>query len=122
LSERRGLPFGPEDKPYAALRDRADDWARTLGAAHAGDDVVDGFSRDEAGSSGVKPGRGIPGIFYWYRRSPLPVTLVFEERVHRGKSRFAIPALDVPGAIAMRFDLRGRLLEFRRFPATTDTL
>jgi serine/threonine-protein kinase len=121
LSERRGLPFGPEDKPYAALRDRADDWARTLGAAQAEDDVVDGFSLDHGKTPGVKPGTGTPGIFYWYRRSPVPVTYVFEERTYRGESRFAIPALDVPGAIATRFDLHGRLLEFRRFPATADT-
>jgi len=120
LAERRGLPFGPEDKSYAALRDRADEWVRSLGAAHAGDDVVDGFSREHA-----IPGTGreakMPGIFYWYRRSPVPVLHVVEERAFRGESRFAIPALDVPGAMAMRSDLRGRLVEFRRFPAAGDT-
>jgi serine/threonine-protein kinase len=120
LSERRGLPFAPDDRPYAALRDRADDWARTLGAANAGDDVVDGFSRDAA-KPGLKPGTGTPGLFYWYRRSPVPVAYVLEERTFGGAARFAIPALDVPGAIAMRFDLHGRLLEFRRFPAAADT-
>ncbi len=121
LSERRGIAFGPEDRPYAALRDRADDWARTLGAAHPGDDVVDGFSRDHEETPGVKPGTRKPGIFYWYRRSSVPVPYAVEERAFRGESRFALPALDVPGAIALRSDLRGRLLEFRRFPATADT-
>jgi serine/threonine-protein kinase len=120
LSERRGLPFGPEDRPYAALRDRADDEVRSLGAAHAGDDVVDGFSRDDA-APGTEATTGPPRIFYWYRRAPVPVPEVVEDRIISRESPFAIPALDGAGAIALRFDLRGRLLEFRGFPATSDT-
>jgi len=121
LSERRGSPFGPDDKPYAALRDRADDWARTFGAAHAGDDVADGFSRDVRSARPAGAATANPGVFYWYRRSPASIAYVVEERVFAGASRFALPALDSPGAIAMRFDLQGRLLEFRRFPSVADT-
>jgi serine/threonine-protein kinase len=122
VAERRGLPFGPEDRSHAALRDRADDWARALGGAHAGDDVVDGYSVDDAMPSGTKSRSGTPEIFYWYRRSPVPVPRVMEERTSRGESQFALPALDVPGSLALRCDLRGRLLEFRRFPAAADTM
>jgi len=120
LSERRGLPFGPDDRPYAALRDRAAEFVRTLGGTRADDDVVDGFSHEIL--PGAAPGTSAPGVFYWYRRSPVPVARVIEERALRGGSQFAIPALEVPGELALRLDLRGRLLEFRRFPAAADTL
>jgi len=48
LSEWRGLPFKPEDKSYGALRDRAQEFARTLGPTSPKDDVRDGYSKTDS--------------------------------------------------------------------------
>jgi serine/threonine-protein kinase len=109
LSERRGLPFGADDKPFVALRDRATDFARGLGYAGAGDAVLDGVSR-LPGSAG----RSKNDVFYWYRRSPYAIFPVIDE--HIKPFDFNLPVLADPGALALRLDLEGRLLEFRRIP------
>ena len=120
FSEARGLPFGPDDKPYAALRDRANDFMhamRMMGKEQSGD----GFSRLKEGSLSA-PGAARRDVFYWHRRSPEALFPVIEERASLGASPFALPALEVPGEAAARLDLRGRLLEFRRVPPAGDTL
>src|SRR5262245_40320462 len=116
LSERRGLPFGPDDKPYAALRDRANEFVRTVGAVNESDDVRDGYQSPKA--AGDEPNEADEQTFYWYRRSPAALLEVWEER----RDPFAIPALEVPGESAQRRTLDGRLIEFRRMPSSGDSL
>jgi len=115
VSDRRGMPFRPADKPFAALRDRASELARAVGAATESDDLGDGYewpaaSEPNAGAVDSHP-------FYWYRRSPAALHEVWEER----RSPFAIPALEVRGESAQRWSLDGRLIEFRRIPAARES-
>jgi serine/threonine-protein kinase len=121
LSEARGLPFGPDDRPYAALQDRASELMRAMGITTNSGQMQDGFSRMTATAVGSAPGATRNDVFYWQRRSPSALFPVVEERLFMGGSRFAIPALEGPGEAAARFDLQGRLLEFRRAPSTRDT-
>ncbi len=120
LSEARGLPFGPDDKPYAALRDRGMEFLRTMGIAGKADQIEDGFSRVTGGTPGA-PGAARRDLFYFLRRSPRAIYPVIDERAVLGGSRFSVPGLEVPGEGAVRLDLRGNLLEFRRVPAVADT-
>ncbi len=116
MSDRRGIPFGPADKPYAAMRDRASELLRTVGTSKESDDVLDGYESPAALASHA--GGADPHPFYWYRRSPAALLDVLEER----RSPFAIPALEVPGESAQRWTLDGRLIEFRRIsPAREST-
>src|SRR5262249_18981658 len=78
MSDRRGLPFGPSDKPYAALRDRASELAHTVGAATEADDVRDGFESPSAFGGNAGAADSLP--FYWYRRSHAALLEVIEER------------------------------------------
>ena len=111
LAERRGLPFGPDDKPYVALRDRATEFVRTLGHGRPEDMVVDGVSRVGEGVPSAG-GSDIRRVFYWYRRSPYAVQPVMDE--HDKNYDFDLPALANPEELALRLTLDGRLLEFRR--------
>jgi serine/threonine-protein kinase len=120
MSERVGLPFGPDDKPHAALRDRAVEFLRTL-ELPAGGSVLDGFSR-ERGDSLASSSSPVASVFYFYRRSPGAIPLVEDERIAMGGSAFALPSLEVPGETAVRLDLDGRLREFRLVPPARDTL
>src|SRR5262249_51728976 len=108
MSDRRGLPFGPTDKPYAALRDRASEFPRAIGTATEVDDARDGYESPAA--FGSPPDSAASRLFYWYRRSPAALHDVLEER----NSPFAIPALEVAGESAQRWTPDGRLIEFRR--------
>jgi hypothetical protein len=103
LSERRGLPFHPEDKSYGALRDRAQDFVRSLGPISPKDDARDGYKRTRA------------AVHYWYRVSPTYVPPASSD--DRFLSLFTAPALETPGEKALRFDVQGRLLEYRALPA-----
>ena len=72
----------------------------------------DGYSRMQETASG--PAGADSGYFYWHRRSPRAIVQSTDEE--RDVSWFALPALEAPGEIAQRYDLAGRLLEFRRLP------
>ncbi len=120
-SDWRGLPFRTDDKPYAALRDRAEEFLRARGLAQPGDHTVDGFARYDAPGASAG-GLSRQGVFYWYRRSSFLVPLVVDERDFSRFGGFALPALDAPGERALRTDLRGQLLEFRRVPSPQDSL
>jgi hypothetical protein len=100
-------PFHPEDKSYGALRDRAQEFVRSLGPTSPKDDVRDGYSRTRA------------TVHYWYRVSPTYVPPMASD--NRVVSLFAAPALETPGEKALRFDVQGRLLEYRALPADSGT-
>jgi hypothetical protein len=116
MAERRGLPFGPEDKPYVALRDRATEFVRGLGHAGRDDHVVDGVTRVGEGLWNATHADS-PRVFYWYRRSPFAILPVIDE--HDKNYDFDLPVPVDPGALALRLALDGRLLEFRRVPDRT---
>jgi len=117
LSERRTHPFAAGARPYAALRDRAEEFAHSVGGPESGGDAVDGYSRMPGGSVGVARAQG--AIFYWHRRSPRAIVLRGDD--DRDVSGFVLPALEAPGEIAQRYDPSGLLLEFRRQPMATSS-
>src|SRR5258705_1243938 len=93
LSEKRGLPFEPDDKPYVALRDHATEFLRSIDMAQPGEDFDEGFTRNTAET----PPRGASArnVFYWYRRSVLPLTQSLEQR-GQAAGGFIVPALETP--------------------------
>ncbi len=119
LSDLRGLPFGADDKPYDVLRDRAAEFLRARGGLQDGEYIADGYARLDASGGDARSESG--AVFYWCRRAPRPVPYGIDERDPNGTRGFEVPALDQPGERLTRYDLTGRLLEYRRVPSAADS-
>jgi serine/threonine-protein kinase len=117
LADRRDAAFWAGAKPFAALRDRASEFAHALGADANDADREDGIARF--------PRAGDPAsvdVNYWRRTSPHALPIAVDIRGPGSILAFALPAIETPGESGQRRKLDGRLVEYRRIPHQTRAL
>ncbi len=116
LTDRRDAAFWTGAKPFAALRDRASDFARALGADANGADREDGIARFPRDGDAASV-----DVNYWYRTSPHALPIAVDIRGPGSILAFALPAIETPGESGQRRKLDGRLVEYRRIPLSGDS-